>query len=459
MVTLRRRTLSDLLFHDFGNEPIIAKGEFGFSGYPLTEGEFIHRLRKVANSEIGLAQKVNEPDIWSGIVARHRDFVDLLNQNESAAESYLNRMFSSPLTHGLEQGDEQYKELAGSVNARQLMLCQIMDKLARLAEACACVPVENPEQGERGKLVHSNPDLLLDQIEEKLETKISPPAFKGDLFCLKTGHGLFTSRDFLAIYEANRIAELCPDRRTAICEIGGGTGYLPYYCQQLGFRNYTIIDLPTVNLVQAYFLHKNLPETELILSDDSNPFERGEALRVLSSRFFKISPKHIFDIVVNVDSLPEIADEFAVDYLRNMSDCTKLFLSINQESMAPRNDQGNVQARVTDQVSVAGGWRRISRHPFWMRKGYVEEVYVPYDSAKISLLSKEEQSVPLLQDYERRLRLLSKENSNLRNLIVETRGTMTKITASKSWRLIAPFRQAASALDDAFNSLRGSQAT
>jgi hypothetical protein len=143
----------------------------------------------------------------------------------------------------------------------------------------------------------------------------------------------------------------------------------------MGFKNITIIDLPTVNIAQAYFLRKNLPDVAMVLSgEEEDPFTNRVAIKVLSTRFFKAAPKGYFSIVINVDSFPEIADMYVQDYLRDMRLNTRLFLSINQETMAPRSAD-SVQARVMDQIEKVGGFRRLSRNRFWMRNGYVEELY------------------------------------------------------------------------------------
>lgn len=66
-----------------------------------------------------------------------------------------------------------------------------------------------------------------------------------------------SDRDPMALYAAIRISELCPDRHTPICEIGGGAGYMAFYLSQLGYTDITIIDFPTINTAQGYWLRAN----------------------------------------------------------------------------------------------------------------------------------------------------------------------------------------------------------
>ena len=52
------------------------------------------------------------------------------------------------------------------------------------------------------------------------------------------------------------------------------------------------------------------------------------------------------------------------------------FLSVNQEAKAYVPGVGPQQC-VAELVDEAGGFERVSRQRYWMRQGYVEEVYRP----------------------------------------------------------------------------------
>ena len=53
-----------------------------------------------------------------------------------------------------------------------------------------------------------------------------------------------------------------------------------------------------------------------------------------------------------------------------------LFYSYNQEAAARLGD-GAAQNIVHEAVTEVGGFVRVSRDPSWLRRGYVEEVYIP----------------------------------------------------------------------------------
>ncbi len=84
-------------------------------------------------------------------------------------------------------------------------------------------------------------------------------------------------------------------------------------------------------------------------------------------------------MVVNVDSFPEMNTKVMEGYLRKIQLSTSRLLSINQEAMyfRSRPDVDDIQERVGDVVDKIGDFRRLARFPFWMRKGYVEELYEP----------------------------------------------------------------------------------
>ncbi len=90
---------------------------------------------------------------------------------------------------------------------------------------------------------------------------------------------------------------------------------------------------------------------------------------------FSEQPENTFDIVVNQDSMPEIMESIVIDYLKAIKKNTKsFFVSVNQESKPPRHRKDK-QNRVFDLVQKVGGYKLFSRNLFWIRKGYVEEVF------------------------------------------------------------------------------------
>jgi hypothetical protein len=68
----------------------------------------------------------------------------------------------------------------------------------------------------------------------------SKQAGRGAHFGIETRRGLLSERSVTPLYVALRISELLKGvHRPRICEIGGGTGYVACWCDQIGLTKYT----------------------------------------------------------------------------------------------------------------------------------------------------------------------------------------------------------------------------
>jgi hypothetical protein len=75
--------------------------------------------------------------------------------------------------------------------------------------------------------------------------------------------------------------------------------------------------------------------------------------------------------------MPEMGEATARAYVRDIRRIARrLFLSINQEAGVQYGDIGR-QGWVREFVESEGGYRCLSRNRWWMRQGYVEEVFEP----------------------------------------------------------------------------------
>ena len=246
-------------------------------------------------------------------------------------------------------------------------------EIVKLAMALGVSGVPNPEMDAAHKTHVPSPvnvwglnaDQILDKIQAVLPFLINFPPFSGN--CkqgLPTKYGVTADRHIFYLWVLKRIMELCPDRNSSILEIGAGFGVLGYYLDKVGYRDYTTIDLALINACQTYFLSENLPERHIILSGDvEDPFKLHYwcFLKLLHSTDFVAVPKNRFSIMVNMDGLTEMGIAEAEKYVQ--SDCAPLLLSINHEVNA---------YRVCDLKQP----RKLKyRYPFWLRDGYVEELY------------------------------------------------------------------------------------
>ena len=246
-----------------------------------------------------------------------------------------------------------------------------LDLCARLAESVGALQVENPQQdGQWGGNINQGVDETLSAIAAKLKWNLVAPRAGGGMFGLPALGGVLSSRDLIAIYTANRIFEILGhDCSKSIAEIGGGMGLLGFHLYSRGCRSIRVFDLPQVSAIQAYFLLKSLPGARIRLWGET-----------ISDPEIEVLPFWLFgegyDLVVNSDSFPEIEKSIVLGYLRQI-ERSKMFLSINQEAKASMwNPEFGSQHVVADIVTESGAQlTRRYRFPFWMRPGYVEELY------------------------------------------------------------------------------------
>lgn len=290
-----------------------------------------------------------ENSVWYDNVGRQSQIINALkNRNIDILHDTLKNLFSSTLTHGTAQGDDHYNQLVNN-QSMQRNFCQLTyDKLITLLEMFDIIPYFSPEEYYYVKRFDNyfklSPDELLEYVEKKFNFDISAPKYSGNLIGLQTKYGLYNERDFMSMCIALLISQKFPDKNIKICEIGGGVGHLAYYLYKLGYKNVTIVDLPTISVSQMYFLSTNLDDNSVDL----------------------IAPKDFtgeYDVVINVDSMTEMNIDSAKEYCSKMKDKTGYFVSINHETNP---------FRVKDVCEM----KNISRHPFWLRKGYVFEEYI-----------------------------------------------------------------------------------
>lgn len=171
----------------------------------------------------------------------------------------------------------------------------------------------------------------------------------------------FNERHFDSIYVADRLRRI---GAKSVIEIGGGSGYVAHYAMRMGIDRYTIVDLPSVAMVQYIILGCSLGSDQVGL--------RSKApISIFPSTHLGAIDWDV-DCVVNVDSIPEMPKATGSDYVRRAT-AAKLFLSINQESAI---EIGEAPLLVVRDL-CDGRFHSLARHPYWMRTGWVEEVYAP----------------------------------------------------------------------------------
>jgi hypothetical protein len=164
-----------------------------------------------------------------------------------------------------------------------------------------------------------------------------------------------------------------------MCEIGAGSGRVAYWSYRLGFRSYAIFDLPHINVVQGYYLLRSLPDARIALYGESDRIHMPNRITILPDFCVHEMEADQFDLVLNQDSFPEINRDSVSEYLVWIKKASRqFFYSINHENRPP-SAGGDLQLNIPELIGEVGGYRRVSRVPYWLRKGYVEELYTITD--------------------------------------------------------------------------------
>lgn len=337
----------------------------------------IEAYKKASIDEAKVLQ-VPKADIWDRLKqGSHADFIRLLQQeNADALAYYLCNMARMGASEGLVQGKNEYKRIISNGKYRSWLSLFNADKLICLAEALGILPCENPEQGRFGWNIHSDIDEIAEKIERYLQIKIIPPDIEGGLYKLRTKKGSISNRDIFAVYTAYRIKEVMKGHpNPVVCEIGAGIGKCAYYAHLFGIKNSTAIDLPHVNVLQGFYVIKSLPSAKVTLYGENKAKEKN-AIAILPYWSLNNIAGKCFDLTLNSDSFPEISREIVVNYLNQIKRNTRsYFLSINQESQGPMSLSGIKQNIVSELIKEVEGFELVYRFPFWLRQGYVEELY------------------------------------------------------------------------------------
>lgn len=229
-------------------------------------------------------------------------------------------------------------------------------ELRRLSQALGASRLPNPERGSpAARIVRACRDFLdehasADAIIDRLDSRIDFPHVYVRECGLVTKRGLAWGRAFHAIYQARLL-------KGKVLEIGGGLGQTAYYAYRFGAIDYTIVDLPFTALSQGYWLGRALGEDQVVLPGE--PY-RQHGIKLLDPDTFFAGDDQ-FEVAFNCDSLTELSESIAARYAAEVRKRARRFISINHE--ANGFTVGQLLGRAT------------TRHPYWMRDGYVEERY------------------------------------------------------------------------------------
>lgn len=358
--------LRNFLHRDVGELRAVA----GVSaGEECRDDEIIRRV--IAAYKRGSSDSSKPSAIWRDIYDTHQAPLHdiLVGDDHAAIERMLRRPGDSALFFGFEGGVSAglaHMVRHGAKSAYLDVVCLAPhDHLIKLAEITGALPFENPER--TPKAYGSMPtDKILEAIERRLDIKLTFPNPYPDEAGTRTSRGIMTYRAVHAVYQAWRIKGLVKAiANPRVLEIGGGLGRTAYHAWQLGIRDYTIIDLPFTGVSQGYFLMRTLGEGNVVLNGEDSDAHRAKIKLFQPAAFLGGADR--YDLIVNVDSLPEMSRATAEGYWNRIREATPTLLSINQEA----NPFTVREVADADAAHV----KSVLRYPNGLRRGYVEEIF------------------------------------------------------------------------------------
>jgi hypothetical protein len=300
--------------------------------------------------------------IWAHIASRHEDVHRALEVHDLAALTHILRHpAENDLFWGFEGlGRTLTPEL---LNTRPTQLTHARGVYGALVHTALGTGAMRCAISELGQSTPQPPvDELLDMLDQRLGYRVEFPNPYHLEFGLRTSRGIASFRAIQAVYQAWRVTQLAKVKGAKrILEIGAGLGRTAYYARQLSAITYTIVDIPMTQVAQGYFLGRVVGECNVSLAGET----KRRAIRLRSPAWLDATLE-TFDVILNVDSLPELDRQRAVRYLEFARDQSQVLLSINHEFYA---------IRVLDLLDELG-MVPASRAPYWPRAGYVEELFI-----------------------------------------------------------------------------------
>ncbi len=317
----------------------------------------------------------NKDDVWNTIISQgdHDKLIKYcLDKDTKKFNTLINSAGKTNLTTGFSNYFN-YHDLSKSKKKREKEAVQLLDKLISLSEYLRFIKVYNPEQGgwEINKINYND---LIEKIFNFNNKKITPFKSPNYIYGINSNNNFYCLKDFKNFYTSIRIHEILKNNKNIkmISEIGAGLGYTAYYSTFLNNFSYKIYDLPSILILQAYFLMLSAGEDKIHLDGE----EKKENSKISLYPFWDIfNHKHNDNTLwINQDSFPEIDIDLAKKYIKTMSKTNYSYLlSINQESKN-FNTKGRIQYPINEIISNEN-WKLLYRSRDFLRLGYIEEFY------------------------------------------------------------------------------------
>lgn len=353
----------------------VPKGKFQYRDpLPVTDADLALCNRLIEAYAHASGGDTTEDGMWNTDVfqERHRELLEPLRDRDAQQLAVaLASMFRRDIVIGMATGSMGID--VPSRLGRRVFWLWTLGRLTSLAESLGATRLENPEQGDVGVGLAAGVEPIVLGSEKALGISLDFPDV-GAPYGVEVAGRLFTTESPDQIYGAARLLEAveqyaADSENPHIVEIGGGYGGMAYWAAKMRPLPYTIVDLPIVNVLQGYFLAKSLGHDQVALYK-----EPRAKVTILPDHALSDIPAP-FEVLANKDSMPEIPREALLTYLHWAKEsCSTMFYSNNQESGS--TFAGESQNIVCDVLAEIGGFERVRREHSWVRRGYVEEVFL-----------------------------------------------------------------------------------
>ena len=332
----------------------------------IDDNQIVPRLMTAYRRAISEAQATGD-SMWTAFFEEKHGAIHhiLMSDDVTAATSLFRNPGQTDFFYGFDTLVPEWLDYAKSPAWRDLNARVAVDGLARFAIAAGLLRAPYPDAYAMGYGQRPNLDAasLIAAIESETGQALRFPNPYPDEHGAQTMRGILSYRVNQALYQARRIKELTHGlANPRVLEIGGGLGRTAFYARALGIRDYTIVDLPITAAAQGYFLARTLGDAEIALLGEAEIAE-AKRIKLVSPQHF-LNGSHSYDLIINADSLTEMARDVAQAYIAKIAACTSVFLSINHEfnSFTVRDIMRETYPDVP-----------FTRHVYAMRDGYLEE--------------------------------------------------------------------------------------
>ncbi len=367
------------LMHDFLNEH---RKETYFCAADPINSELISLASRILDSyllaqQAGVSQGHTKDSLWGQIEQNYQfSLISILQENDhEKLARHLSNLFQQKSSNGYTHGSrwQEFPHRMLFVNSA------IIERLVSFAEEIGVIRAENIEQGAIGYSLQEGISSILGKLEKFLDIKMDFPRV-GGAYGLLFDETLITNESSRHIYGAYRIVKFLNEHSSLmeyplnIVEIGGGfvgTAYWLHKFLKDKIASYTIVDLPTSNISQSYFLTHALPNIKIALFGESSDDAKISIIPHFSTEQLKNKKIHL---VINQDSMPEMPSDEVERYIKWISTNPGCFFySMNHEAFSIVN--GKPQIYVPEIIQNFSNFQRLERNMMWVRRGYVEEIY------------------------------------------------------------------------------------